>query len=273
MTHGASPRFLRVVHVDLFISPEHRELLAASELDSFDEAWQRRAEWFEEPNVRRGGWSGVCRLGLRSPAGGEVGVFMKRQENHQRRSLRHPLSGEPTFAREFRMLRYLEDHRVPAPRPVFFAADIVDGKPRGILMTEELAGYRPLDVVVDELFADGARPPVRLQRDLLAAVAHAVRQLHDARVQHSSLYPKHLFVRLHDDAVPDVALIDLEKSRTTLLAPLRTVHDLDALNRHSAHWTRSARLFFLLQYLGLPRLTPWARLVCRWIMRRAHKRQ
>lgn len=259
--------------MDLFISSQHRQLLAASGLDSFEAAWQRRAEWFEEPNVRRGGWSGVCRLGLPSPTGGEVGVFMKRQENHQRRCLRHPLTGEPTFAREFRMLRYLQAHAVPAPRPVFFAADVIDGKPRGILITEELAGFRPLDAVVDELFASGRRPPLRLQRALLAAVAHTVRRLHDARVQHSSLYPKHLFVRLQGDAPPDVALIDLEKSRTTLLAPLRTVHDLDALNRHSAHWTRSARLYFLLQYLGLPRLTPWARLLCRWIMRRAHKRR
>lgn len=254
-----------------FISPDHRDLLATSALASFEDAWARRADWFEEPNVRRGGWSGVCRLGLPLPSGSELGVFMKRQENHQRRSLLHPLRGEPTFAREFRMLRYLEDHHVPAPRPVFFASSVVEGMPRGILMTEELAGYQPLDVVVDALFAK-ERPPVAQQRALLRSVAGVVRQLHDAGVQHSSLYPKHLFVRMRDDADPDVALIDLEKSRTTLLQVLRTVHDLDALNRHSAHWSRSSRLYFLLCYLGQTRLTPWARLICRWIARRARTR-
>lgn len=258
--------------MDLYISAERRGLLEANHLGNFDDAWQLRADWFEAPNVRRGGWSGVCRLGLDLPAGGELGVFMKRQENHQRRSLRHPLRGEPTFAREFRMLRYLEDHQVPAPRPVFFASAIADGKPRGVLVTEELAGYRPLDVVTDSLFG-AERASLATQRALLSCVAHVVRQLHDARVQHSSLYPKHVFVRIGNGQPPAAALIDLEKSRTTLVPLLRTIHDLDALNRHSAHWSRSARLYFLLQYLGLPRLTPWVKVLCRWILRRSRTKR
>ena len=256
----------------VFISPERKQLLEANRLGSVDEVWALRAEWFEEPNVRRGGWSGVCRLGLPLPAGGELGVFLKRQENHQRRSWRHPLAGEPTFAREFRMLRYLQAHAVPAPRPLYFASAVVDGNSRGILMTEELAGFRPLDVVADELFAAG-RPPLAQQRALLRSLARVVSDLHGAGVQHSSLYPKHLFVRLRDGAEPEVALIDLEKSRTTLLAPLRTIHDLDSLNRHARHWSRSARLYFLLHYLGVPRLTPWARFLWRRIAGRAGRKQ
>lgn len=256
----------------LYISPERKALLEANRLAGVDDVWALRAEWFEEPNVRRGGWSGVCRLALPLPAGGELGVFLKRQENHQRRSWRHPLAGEPTFAREFRMLRYLQAHAVPAPRPLYFASAIVDGNARGMLMTEELAGFRPLDTVTEELFAAG-RPPLAVQRAVLRSVADVVRRLHDAGVQHSSLYPKHLFVRLRDGSAPEAALIDLEKSRTTLLPPLRTIHDLDALNRHARHWSRSARLYFLLQYLGLPRLTPWARFLCRRIMRRAGQKR
>lgn len=252
----------------LYISPERRSLLAANQLGSSDEVWACRAEWFEEPNERRGGWSGVCRITLPLPEGGELGLFLKRQENHQRRCWRHPLRGEPTFAREFRMLRYLQAHAVSAPVPVFFASAIVGGKSRGILMTEELAGYRPLDVVVDELFATG-RPPLAEQRGLLRAVAQVVRRLHEVRVQHSSLYPKHLFVRRRDDADPEVALIDLEKSRITLFPLRRTVHDLDSLNRHSAHWSRTARLYFLLQYLGLSRLDEPAKQLCRRLARRA----
>lgn len=256
----------------LFISPERRQFLEASHLGNFDEAWAYRAEWFEEPNARRGGWSGVCRLGLPLPAGGELGVFLKRQENHQRRTWRHPLAGEPSFSCEFRMLRYAEAHGIPAPRPLFFGSEVVDGKPRGILLTEELAGYRPLEAVVRDLFAAG-RPPLAEQRRLLRSVAAVVRKLHDARVQHRSLYPKHLFVRLRDSGDHDVAVIDLEKSRTTLIPAVRTVYDLATLNRHSAHWSRSARLYFLLQYLGLPRLTPWARLLCRWIDKRSRRKR
>ncbi len=256
----------------LFISPERRQLLEANHLGTFEDAWAHRAEWFEEPNARRGGWSGVCRISLPLPTGGELGVFLKRQENHQRRTWRHPISGEPSFACEFRMLRFVEMRNVPAPRPMFFGSAVVDGKPRGILMTEELAGYRPLDVVVRELFADG-RPPLARQRWLLRCVAALVRQLHDARVQHRSLYPKHIFVRWPEGGEPEAAVIDLEKSRPTLIGPVRTVYDLATLTRHSSSWSRSARLYFLLQYLGEPRLTGWSRLLCRWILKRASRKK
>ena len=100
-----------------------------------------------------------------------------------------------------------------------------------------------------------------------------VRQLHDARVMHRSLYPKHLFVRWDSGAEPEVAVIDLEKSRTTLIAAVRTVYDLATLTRHSDYWSRSDRLYFLLQYLGLQRLTPWARRLCRWIVKRAQRKR
>ncbi len=254
-----------------YISPEHRSLLAASHLASFDDVWALKAEWFEEPNVRRGGWSGVCRIVVPRADGSELGLFLKRQENHQRRDWRHPVRGEPTFAREFRMLRYLQDKGVPAPRPVFYGSAVVGGDARGILMTEELAGYRPLDAVTTELFAAG-RPPLAAQRALLRAAAGIVRALHAAGVQHSSLYPKHIFVRMREGADPDAALIDLEKSRTTLLSKRRMLHDLDALNRHAEHWSRSARLYFLCRYLGLERPTPQVRALYAELARRARRK-
>lgn len=254
--------------MDLFISPERQQLLEANQLGTPGEVWGLQAEWFEAPNIRRGGWSGVCRLGVPLPEGGELGLFLKRQENHQRFCWRHPVRGEPTFVREFRMLRYLQLHGVPAPLPVFFASTVTDGNSRGMLMTEELSGYRPLDVVVRELFADGP-PPVKVQRRLLRTVAQVVRRLHSVGVQHSALYPKHLFVRMHDDADPEVALIDLESARVTYLSRLRTVRDLDSLNRRSRYWSRSARLYFLLQYLGLDKLDDQARRLCRRLLRHA----
>jgi len=257
--------------VALYISPEHRPLLEASHLASFEELWALKAEWFEEPNVRRGGWSGVCRIVLPRANGGELGLFLKRQENHQRRDWRHPVRGEPTFAREFRMLRYLQEKGVPAPRPVFYGSGFVKDDARGILMTEELAGFRPLDSVTAELFAMG-HPSLATQRTLLRAAAGVVRALHDAGVQHSSLYPKHIFVRQRDGADPEAALIDLEKSRTTLLSRRRMFHDLDALNRHAAHWSRSARLYFLLRYLDLDRPTQQARAVFAELARRAQRK-
>lgn len=256
----------------MFVATDYRRLLEDNHLGSFDDAWTFKAEWFEAPNARRGGWSGVCRVGLPLPDGREFGVFLKRQENHQRRTWHHPVNGEPSFACEFRMLRYLEASAVPAPRPIFFGSAVVEGLPRGILMTQELIGYRPLDVVVRELF-DGGRASLEVQRQLLRKVAALVRHLHQVRVMHRSLYPKHLFVRWEDGSDPELAVIDLEKSRKTLIPAVRTIYDLATLTRHSECWSRSARLYFLLQYFGLRRLTPYTRRIRRLIVARAGRKR
>lgn len=252
-----------------FIAPEREQLLKLNHLGSFDEIWQRKAEWFEAPNERRGGWSGVCRLGLELPGGGQIGVFLKRQANHRRLTLRHPIEGEPTFAREFRMLRYLDAQKVPAPQVVFFGKQVVEGKLCGILMTEELAGFKPLDVVTEEMLKGNTA--ITAQRQLLRSVALTVRKLHDAKIHHRSLYPKHLFVRQRSELAPEVVVIDLEKSRTKLILMLRTYYDLATLNRHARLWSKTSRLFFFKQYMGIKKLTPWTKFLCRQIIRRTRR--
>ncbi len=253
-----------------FIAPEREQLLKLNHLGNFDEIWQHQAEWFEAPNERRGGWSGVCRLGLEQPEGGRLGVFLKRQENHRRLTLRHPIEGEPTFAREFGMLRYLHAHAVPAPNVVFFGKKMIDGKLCGILMTEELTGFRSLDIVTERMFTSGNSSETA-QRLLLRGVAATVRKLHDAKIHHRSLYPKHLFVRQHEHAEPEVVVIDLEKSRIKYISFLRTYYDLATLNRHAKYWSKSSRLYFFKQYMGMEKLTPWAKFLCRQIIRRTRR--
>ncbi|HQR50032.1 MAG TPA: lipopolysaccharide kinase InaA family protein [Methylophilaceae bacterium] len=250
-----------------FIYPAYRQLLESNHLASFDQLWSYQAEWFEEPNNRRGGWSGAGRVVLRLPDGGEAGVFLKRQENHQRPTLRHPLRGEPTFAREFRMLRFLQSRGVPAPVPVFFGQRAA----RAILVSEELAGFRSLEDVTEDLFADDKRPPLSEQRALLRGVAAMVRKMHDAGIHHRSLYPKHLFVNRKAAGDPLVAVIDLEKSRATLLATPRTIYDLATLNRHARAWSKTARMYFFKHYLGIERLSPWHKLLCRLILKRSQR--
>lgn len=250
-----------------FIHPTYRQLLESNHLASFDQLWQYHAEWFEEPNNRRGGWSGAGRVALHLPDGGEAGVFLKRQQNHQRPTLRHPLRGEPTFTREFHMLRFLQSRGVLAPVPVFFGQRAT----QAILVSEELAGFHSLEDIAENLFANGKRPPLAEQRALLRGVAAMVRQMHDAGIHHRSLYPKHLFVKSQTAAEPLVAVIDLEKSRATLLPVLRTVYDLATLNRHSPQWSRSARLYLFKRYLRVERLNAWHRLLVRLILKRSQR--
>ena len=47
---------------------------AANGLDSFESIWALDIGWFEEPNVRRGGWSGVSRYDVTSDDGRHEGI-------------------------------------------------------------------------------------------------------------------------------------------------------------------------------------------------------
>ncbi len=80
-----------------FVGSGWKKILELNELESFDSIWELDAAWFEEPNKRRGGWSGVSRISLKTEEGGSVGVFLKRQENHNTKTLAKPVNGEPTF--------------------------------------------------------------------------------------------------------------------------------------------------------------------------------
>jgi hypothetical protein len=89
---------------DLFPDQAAREQLTASHLADFEALWSVSTDWHEAPNERRGGWSGVSRHVL---ADGSA-IFLKRQENHLCRTLRHPIRGIPTFYREYRNILRLQ---------------------------------------------------------------------------------------------------------------------------------------------------------------------
>lgn len=83
-----------------FSSTEWQALLEQNGLGSFEALWNLKADWFEEPNHQRGGWSGVSRIELKRPDGSICGAFLKRQQNHTRRTLRHAIKGELTLLAE-----------------------------------------------------------------------------------------------------------------------------------------------------------------------------
>ena len=47
------------------------------------------------------------------------------------------------------------------------------------------------------------------------------------------------------------------------------LRDLDSLNRYSPEWSRTDRLRFLKAYLGIVRLTPATKRICRKLIRMA----
>lgn len=242
-----------------------RDILRHNNLDSFEKLWDLQLDWFEEPNQRRGGWSGVSRCDLDLPAGGKVGVFIKRQENHITRTLLHPF-GMSTFIREIENILRFKQAAIPALEPVYFAVRKVEGDLRAILCTEALDGYEPLEDLVERWSREGW-PDRKSRKPLMEVVASVMAKMHDHKIQHNCFYPKHIFVRFTEAGI-SVRIIDLEKAKVKTFRRHASFRDLYALNRHAMYWSRTDRLRFFLLYLGRKRLDPeakelWRRIVTR----------
>lgn len=253
-----------------FISSKHLQELEQLELSTFEQLWDCEIAWFEAPNERRGGWSGVGRLQLQTKEGGSLCLFVKKQQNHGRRTLLHPLRGEPTFRREYKRLQYLQTHGIAAPQVVFYDEKVIEGQSRAILVTEELEGYQPLDSLADIWFAQGGISR-QYKQAMLRTIAESLRNFHQLGLVHRALYPKHIFVKSADGQA-QVALIDLEKARFSPFFWYRAYFDLAALNRHAEHWSRSQRLCFFKQYCHLNRLSGLSKWLCRCIVKRSQRK-
>ncbi len=251
----------------LFQSNYYQQVFAKNQLSDFDTLWASDIDWLEAPNEERGGWSGVGALSLAMAEGVPLQVFVKKQQNHGRLSLRHPIAGEPTFRREFERLKYLQAQGFAAPKVVFYAEKVVKGKQRAILVTEALTGYTPLDEVTQQLFQ---QPNHASQRILLHTLAASLRQFHALGLTHRALYPKHIFLKNTSD-LTEIALIDLEKARFSPFFWYRAYLDLAALNRHAEYWRGSQRMYFFLQYCQLKRLNFISKWFCNLIIKRAKR--
>lgn len=247
-----------------YIAADWRDILQHNGLDSFDALWDLDAGWFEEPNVRRGGWSGVSQAELVLPGGGRAGVFIKRQQDHITRTLAHPLTGVLTFRREFQNLNRLHACGVPTLDVLYFAERKVDGKRRSILITRALTGYRSLEDCIQD-WQQAGWPDKRVWHRFITRLAGIARRMHQHRIQHNCFFPKHIFLK-DIDSEPDIRLIDLEKAKHTFSFEQAMLRDLDTLNRRSPGVTVTERLRFLLAYYGERRVdsrvrTTWKKLV------------
>ncbi|MHC8337864.1 lipopolysaccharide kinase InaA family protein [Pseudomonas sp. HLT2-19-2] len=200
----------------------------------FDYFWNQRGEWVEEPNVRRGGESGVQRV---VSSNGQL-LYVKRQTGHIYRSWLHPF-GRPTVLRERDALTRMHLLDVRVPEIVFCGAqrDPVH-KWRALLVTKSLDGFEE----VEHWYAGGGRERhgEAVHDRVLKDLAENLVRMHKGRWQHSCLYIKHVFVRVTGEgetAKVEVALIDLEKCRKRLTALRAASNDMKQLRRHSSFST------------------------------------
>lgn len=235
-------------------SEQWLEILAFNDLDTYEKIWALKAEWFEEPNERRGGWSGVSRLELKLPSGGCVGVFLKRQENHVTPSISHPIRGLATFAIEFANISNFKKNNIPTLDTIFFAHRHSQKAQRAVLMTEELAGYLPLSS--NEYRPGGTYVSTKEQKlKLFKQLSALIRDMHAKGFKHDCLYLKHVFAKQLPAGEVDLRLIDLEKAKKTPFKKAMVFRDLYSLHRHSEYWGVKDKLAFFKYYQQENRLS------------------
>lgn len=235
--------------INTFINPQFQSLLERYQLNSFSALWDVKVNWFEEPNVRRGGWSGVGQLRLNEENGNEVLMYVKKQEDHGRRTWRHPIKGEPTFKREFSNLQFLDQHAFTAPRVVYYGQEETSEHQRAVLATLALDQHQSLEEWVNPNYEQLNESE---KTQFLLTLAEKISQLHSLGMVHRALYPKHIFI--NPKLASNVAVIDLEKARLTTLGWYRTFFDLAALFRHS-NWSKDEQLIFFKAYCGKSQLS------------------
>ena len=224
-----------------FLTVDWQQIFADNNLADFDALWDLKTEWFEEPNIRRGGWSGVVKIDLDTPDG-KVGVFIKRQQNHITKTPLNPIKGRPTFEREFKNLLKLRKNNVPTLEPIYFATKGL----QAVLITRELEGYIPFD---SERFlgsGDMLKDKAHKAR-LLQSVADTLRVMHQHHFQHNCLYLKHIFIKPDGDNW-EVRMIDLEKLKKTIFKRSAVFRDLYTLHRHAVGWSAKDHIMFYRYY-------------------------
>jgi len=208
-------------------------------ISNFETLWSLKADWFEPPNQRRGGWSGVSCFRV-----GNTGMFIKRQENHFYRAFATLFLPRATFAREYDNLLQFVNLGIPTLDLVYFGQRKFEGKVQAILITHELEGYLSLE---DPALRLRLREEPHLRKLLISKLAHVIQTMHSKQIQHNCLYPKHIFVKLAGDGI-DIRIIDLEKAKWRFFKRQAMLRDIGTLYRHASEWSKTDCLRFFLAY-------------------------
>ena len=232
-----------------WIAPEWESALKDAGLLDIEALTTREFDWFEAPNRRRGGWSGVTRLVLNPEAApkDQQAVFLKIQQNHFYRAPNTCFIKKLTFEREFEVLQQLKSATDTIPELAFFATWQVGSDVGAILVTRALDDWLPLNDWL--LGRKGLTPPDEATfKKALEAIAQSAREINTAGWVHLCFSAKHLFLRPKADGTFESCVIDMEKSRKHLSAAYRTRKDCSHFMRHTPGLTDSQKLTFLKAY-------------------------
>jgi len=223
--------------------------------NDFDRIWSLELDWFEEPNHKKNGWSGVSKSTLSLANGKKYNVFIKRQENTLTRSVFHPITGVPTLRRELANIEHIQKLNIPTVESIYYGERRLKNHYRAILITLALEQYQSLEAIFVEKYTALSRTRKNL---ILLQIAILIRRLHQNHYVHNCLYPKHIFLnleKLYQGKTDSVRLIDLEKAKFHFRVKKCMLRDFDTLHRHSITLSRTDLMRFLLFYRSETHLT------------------
>ncbi len=262
-----------------FIQTSWQAVLSANGLREFEDFWAVEHAWFEVPNHRRGGWSGVMCFTLKQADGSELEVFLKRQENQMTTTIWHPIKGMLTFAKEFYYLKLFKKLGIPSLNPIYFAQKQSKHSHRAILMTEALQGFLSLEVYLEQWHQSGW-PTSKQQQLIMQAVAQPIRLMHQHHLQHNCLYPKHIFIYFHKPVAQltrmtqiSVSLIDLERCKWQALRLIIQLRDLYTFYCHADKIKFKQALRFFKIYFQIDKLTPYHKWLWRKIVHKVRRKK
>ena len=250
----------------MYIATNWQNILATNGLTDFDSFWSIDADWVEEPNYRRGGWSGVSQLTLTLPQGEQASFYLKRHENHCYHPRLLPWLKKPTLLREKNNLLLFARNGIPSLELIYYASKKIAGKTRAVMMTLALESHEDLL----SLAKQQADFTLAERHHLIRCLAKAVRTMHQHHIQHTALYPQHVFVSRKTKAV---RFIDLEGARRRWRKKKCMLRDLDTLQRYTPGVSLRDKIIFLKSYLGHKKISKNDRKIWRDLEIRYWKKQ
>lgn len=240
-----------------WVRPELETILKSAGLLDIESVGQREFDWFEAPNRRRGGWSGVSKIVLNpdAPESERKAVFLKIQQNHFYIAPNTYFLKRLTFEREFEAMQALRAHSEAIPSVVMFAKWQENGNQGSILVTEALDSWIPLSPwLLGKL--DQSTPDKATLHRAFDAIAQVAREINQAGWIHMCFSAKHIFLKEQLDGTFAVRVVDLEKTRKRIGLDRRTLKDCSHFMRHTPNLTDSDKTHFLKAYFKTDNFNP-----------------
>jgi len=240
-----------------WISPKWESKLQDADLLDFEALMTRDFDWFEPPNERRGGWSGVTRLVLNpdADAAEQDVIYLKIQKNHCYRAAENFFQKKLTFVREFNAMQAFSAFTEAVPEIALFA-EWRSGKDKwAVLITKSLDHW----FQYNHWLTGRTTAPIPDNTTILRAldaIAGTSREIHQAGWVHMCYAPDHLFIKPQADGSFQVRVIDFEKSRKSKNKDFCAQKDSSRILRQAPNMTDAQKIHYFKAYFQTDTLTP-----------------